>query len=181
MLFRHDLDVMHIEKNIYDSILGTLLEIKGKTNDDPNARHDLKAMRIRKDLHLECKGDKYIIPFACYTLTKNEKQMLCQFLKDVKLFDAHALNIRRCVKIKDNNIVGLRTHDYHVIFQGLLSLVIHGLLPNKVCELLISLSHFFVEICSKELIVEALDQIYLQIAETLYRLEKVFPLSSLML
>ena len=86
---------MHIEKNIYDSILGTLLEIKGKTKDDPNLCHDLKVMRIRKGLHPERKGDKYIIPFACYTLTKNEKQMLFQFLKDVKLLDAYASNIRR--------------------------------------------------------------------------------------
>ena len=148
---------MHIEKNIYDSILGTLLEIKGKTKDDPNLCHDLKVKRIRKGLHPERKGDKYIIPFACYTLTKNKKQMLFQFLKDVKLLDAYASNIRRCVKMKDNNIVGFKTHDCHVIFQGLLPLVIHGLLPMKVCELLISLSHFFMEICSKELTIEALD------------------------
>ena len=115
------------------------------------------------------------------TLTKNEKQMLCQFLKEVKLLDAYASNIGRCVKMKDNNMVGLKTHDCHVIFQGLLPLVIDGLLPKKVCEFLISLSHFFVEICSKELTVEALDQIDHQNAETLCRLEKLFPPSSLML
>ena len=77
MLLCHNLDVMHIEKNICDSILGTLLEIKGKTKDGPNARHDLKVMGIRKDLHPKRKGDKYILPFACYTQTKDEKQMLC--------------------------------------------------------------------------------------------------------
>ena len=32
-LLRHKLDVMHIEKNIVDSILGTLLDIPGKTKD----------------------------------------------------------------------------------------------------------------------------------------------------
>ena len=101
--------------------------------------------------------------------------MLCQFLKDVKLPDAYASNIGRCVKMKDNNVVGLKTHDCHVIFQHLLPLVIRGLLPKKVCEPLIALSHFFVEICSKELTVEALDQIDHQIAETLCRLEQVFP------
>ena len=77
MLLCHNLDVMHIEKNICDSILGTLLEIKGKTKDGPNACHDLKVMGIRKDLHPKRKGDKYILPFACYTQTKDEKQMLC--------------------------------------------------------------------------------------------------------
>ncbi|KAJ8635174.1 hypothetical protein MRB53_009441 [Persea americana] len=33
LLIRHNLDVMHIEKNICDSIVGTLLNIEGKTKD----------------------------------------------------------------------------------------------------------------------------------------------------
>lgn len=77
--------------------------------------------------------------------------------------------------MKDNNMVGLKTHDFQVIFQLLLLLVIHSLLSKKVCEPLIALSHFFVETCLKELTIEALDQIDHQIAETLCRLEQVFP------
>ena len=37
----HNLDVMHIEKNIFDSIIGTLLDILGKTKDHIKARYDL--------------------------------------------------------------------------------------------------------------------------------------------
>ncbi|KAL8156692.1 hypothetical protein AgCh_001698 [Apium graveolens] len=48
---RYNLDVMHIEKNICDSILGTLLNISGKTKDHVNARLDLQEMGIRKILH----------------------------------------------------------------------------------------------------------------------------------
>jgi hypothetical protein len=33
LLVRHNLDVMHIEKNICDSILGTLLGMEGKSKD----------------------------------------------------------------------------------------------------------------------------------------------------
>ena len=33
LLLRHNLDIMHIEKNICDSIIGTLLNILGKTKD----------------------------------------------------------------------------------------------------------------------------------------------------
>ncbi|XP_060170525.1 uncharacterized protein LOC132601463 [Lycium barbarum] len=43
---RHNLDVMHIEKNICDSLLGTLLEIDGKSKDHVNSRYDLQEMRI---------------------------------------------------------------------------------------------------------------------------------------
>ena len=41
---RHNLDVMHIEKNICDSIIGTLLNIEGKTQDTIKARKDLEKM-----------------------------------------------------------------------------------------------------------------------------------------
>ena len=41
LLLRHKLDVMHIEKNVCDSLVSTLLNIKGKTKDTTNARLDL--------------------------------------------------------------------------------------------------------------------------------------------
>lgn len=49
---RHNLDVMHIEKNICDNILGTLLSIDGKNKDTDKARLDLEKIKIRKNLHL---------------------------------------------------------------------------------------------------------------------------------
>ena len=38
LLVRHNLDVMHIEKNICDNILGTLLGMEGKSKDGEKAR-----------------------------------------------------------------------------------------------------------------------------------------------
>ncbi|KAL0537434.1 hypothetical protein IC582_026412 [Cucumis melo] len=52
LLLRHKLDVMHIEKNVCDNLIGTLLNIEGKTKDTTNARLDLQDLKIRKDLHL---------------------------------------------------------------------------------------------------------------------------------
>jgi len=43
---RHYIDVMHVEKNVCDSLIGTLLNINGKTNDGLNARLDLIEMNI---------------------------------------------------------------------------------------------------------------------------------------
>ena len=50
-ILRHNLDVMHIEKNICDSIVDTLLSIDGKSKDNMNSRLDLQAMGIRYQLH----------------------------------------------------------------------------------------------------------------------------------
>ncbi|XP_062085859.1 exocyst complex component EXO70H1-like [Humulus lupulus] len=49
MDMKHNQDVMHVEKNVYDSLLGTLLD-NDKYKGTNNARHDLKKMGCRKEL-----------------------------------------------------------------------------------------------------------------------------------
>ena len=49
---RHCLDIMHVEKNVCDSLIGTLLNIKGKTKDGLKCCQDLVDMGIRDQLHL---------------------------------------------------------------------------------------------------------------------------------
>ena len=39
---RHNLDVMHIEKNIRENLLGMFLNIEGKTKDTVSSRLDLE-------------------------------------------------------------------------------------------------------------------------------------------
>ncbi|XP_050875974.1 uncharacterized protein LOC127079634 [Lathyrus oleraceus] len=71
---RHKLDVMHIEKNIFDSIIGTLLDIPVKTKDHKNARLDLKEMGIKKKLHPKevDQGKKSLFAKACFSMTAKE-------------------------------------------------------------------------------------------------------------
>ena len=49
LLVRHNLDVMHIEKNICESLLGTLLDLAGKSKDSEKARLDMEELGMRKD------------------------------------------------------------------------------------------------------------------------------------
>ncbi|TYK18968.1 uncharacterized protein E5676_scaffold418G00580 [Cucumis melo var. makuwa] len=81
LLLRHKLDVMHIEKNVCDNLIGTLLNIEGKTKDTTNARLDLQDLKIRKDLHLVEVGNRLVKPHASYTLTTSERVEFCKFLK----------------------------------------------------------------------------------------------------
>ena len=41
---------MHIEKNVYDAVVGTLMNIHDKSKDGKAARFDLQAMGVRLDL-----------------------------------------------------------------------------------------------------------------------------------
>ena len=51
---------MHIEKNICDNFLGTLLNLEGKSKENYKARKELKVMKIRPELHpIELPNDKF--------------------------------------------------------------------------------------------------------------------------
>lgn len=70
MGLKHNLDIIHIEKNICDSILGILMNINGKSRDTSNARRDLANLGIQKELHLQQDDDRY----------KHEKRSFCEWL-----------------------------------------------------------------------------------------------------
>ena len=92
---------MYIEKNICDSIVGTLLSIDVKSKDNMNSRLDLQAMGIRDQLHPIERGNRVILPTACYSLTSNEKKEFCKFFKEVKVSNGYAFNISWCIQVNE--------------------------------------------------------------------------------
>ena len=79
---------MHIEKNVCESIIGTLLNIPGKTNDGLNYRLDLVDMGLRSELAPKFESKRTYLPFACYSLSKIEKKVFCETLSQLKVLDA---------------------------------------------------------------------------------------------
>ena len=102
---------MHIEKNIVDSILGTLLDISGKTKDHAKARYDLKDMGIMKNLHPQDTEDSKRTKFtkACFSMTNGEKSIFCGVLKTAKLPDGSASNISRSVHLDERKVSNYKT------------------------------------------------------------------------
>ncbi|KAF7126990.1 hypothetical protein RHSIM_Rhsim11G0013600 [Rhododendron simsii] len=141
ILTSHNIDLMHIEKNVLENILGTLLNILGKTKDNLKARQDLKVMCIHTALHPQQRpGGKVFLPPASFTMSKEQKHIFCKVLKNVKVPDGYSSNISRCVNLKDTTISGLKSHDCHILMQQLLSLAAR--MPRHVFEALIELSTF---------------------------------------
>jgi hypothetical protein len=98
---QYNLDVMHIEKNICENILSTLLNIPNKTKDTISARLDLEDRGIRKEVHLlDDSGSSSSKPRACYVLSPEAKKKFLQFLSNVKFPDGYASNISRYVNMK---------------------------------------------------------------------------------
>jgi hypothetical protein len=47
-MVHHAIDVMYVEKNVCEALVGTLLDISGKTKDTLNAWMDLEEMKLKK-------------------------------------------------------------------------------------------------------------------------------------
>ncbi|XP_025640648.1 uncharacterized protein [Arachis hypogaea] len=174
---RHCLDVMHIEKNVCDNIIGTLLDIPGKSKDHANARYDLKDMGIRKNLQPKeiDGGKKAKIAKACFNLTNQEKTIFCDILKSVKLPSSSSSNISRCVHVAEKKISGYKSHDAHFMLHYLLQVAIKCTMQNQVAGPLIYLGSFFRSLCQKVVENDTIDHLEVDIREILCQLERIFP------
>jgi hypothetical protein len=152
---------MHVEKNAMDNILGTMLDIEGKTKDNTQARHDLQEMGLRLKLHSYTGDDgKTYLPLACHMMSNNDKTAILEVLQDVRVPDGYALNISRCVRLNDRTMSGLKSHDCHVLMQQLLPTALRGSkLPSNVVNVLVDMSTFFKGICEITLTPEVLDRL----------------------
>lgn len=140
---RHNLDVMHIERNVSHNILSTMMSIVGKTKNTLESGYDLVDLLIRQGLHPIEDGDNALLRAACYALSSQEKLKLCEFLASLKVPHSFSSNISRCLNVLEKNIRGLKCHDHHVLLQDVLPIAIHGFLSKKVCEPIIALGNFF--------------------------------------
>ena len=171
---RHCIDVMHVEKNVCDSIIGTLLNIKGKTKDGINARLDLIEMGIRDELHPKPLGERTYLPPASHTLSKLERRSFCDCLHGVKVPQWYSSNVKKLVSMKDLKLVGLKSHDCHVLMQQLLPVAIRGILPDDLRHTLTRLCFFFHAICNKVIDPDKLDELENEAAIILCQLEMLF-------
>ncbi|XP_074378004.1 uncharacterized protein LOC141719504 [Apium graveolens] len=179
LLLQHNLDVMHIEKNICDNIVGTLLDIEGKTKDNLKARKDLQDLNIHEELWLKkTASNKYEKPHASYTFTREECKSFCQFIRTVRLPDGYASNISRYVT-DNNKLKGMKSHDCHVLLHKILPVAILPYLTKNIRGTLIELCQFFQKICAKTIRISDIEELKQGIFIILCKLEKIFPMSFL--
>ena len=110
----HNLDVMHIEKNVCDNVLYTLLNDKDKSKDNVKSRKNLQDMGLRRDLWPDKNGR---CPLAIFTIPTNKKLLFLKTLKNVSVPDGYSSNISRCIDVNQKKIFGLKSHDCHIITE----------------------------------------------------------------
>jgi hypothetical protein len=96
-LLCHNLDVMHIENTMFENIFNTVMDVKGKTNDNIKARRDITLFCYRKNMKLFYVVSRVAKPKANFALDKNVQLLVYQWLKSLCFLDGQASNISSLV------------------------------------------------------------------------------------
>ena len=166
---RHSIDVMHMKKNVCGSLLGTLMNDKGKTKDHEKGRADMEDMDIRPELRHD--GTSARLPASAVNLTTKEKQELCEFFRNVKVPSGYSSNIKKLVSAKEQKFLPMKANDCDVILTTMLAVAIRNILPEKVRMAIMSLCFFFNAISQKVIDEASLDDLEQNMFETICLLE----------
>ena len=174
-LLRHNLDVMHIEKNFFDNVFNTVMNVKGKTKDNEKARLDVAELCLRGDLELvQLHNEKLAKTKANYTFSPKDAKSIYKWISELKMSDGYGYNITRCANPDKGSMHGMKSHDCHV-FMGCLLPIAFRSLPNFVWSALAELSRFFKDLCSNTLKTEDVVRMQENIPIIICKLERIFP------
>jgi hypothetical protein len=124
--------VLHIEKNVCESLLRTLLNTDRETRDHGHARADIKKVGIRSELWLDDSVKGTELHTSCFTLSKHEKDF-CGFLKNVKVPSGYSTNVSRLISLLDIKVApDVKSHDYHVLPTQMIVIGIQNILQINV-------------------------------------------------
>ncbi|XP_074361097.1 uncharacterized protein LOC141701312 [Apium graveolens] len=168
---RHNIDVMHTEKNVFENILYTILADKNKTKDNLKSKYDCEDLGIRRELWVQ---DGDIMQYAPYALLREQVHNLFKWISTLKLPDGYVSNISRRVNFEKHTIHGMKLHDCHIFMQKLLPIVCRDLLPRQVGDAIIELSNFFQDLCSSTLKYSDLLKMEKDIVRIMSKFETIF-------
>jgi hypothetical protein len=123
---------MHIEKNVFENIFNTFIDVKGKTKDNIKARLDISLFCNCKNMELVFYGSRATKPRARFVLEKNAQLLAYKWLKSLRFPDRYGLNISRLVNMEECRLYGMKSHDCHMFMQILIPLAYRDLLSKGI-------------------------------------------------
>jgi hypothetical protein len=87
-----------------------------------------------------------------------------QWMKRLKFPDGYDAGLRRSVNMMTGKLIGLKSHDYHIIMERLLPIMFRGYFDDVVWMVLMELSYFYRHLCAKEITVEMMQKLEKEIS-----------------
>lgn len=166
------LDVMHIEKNICESLVKILYGI----TDTAASRRDMEEEQIKPHLWVrrgEGEEGNFVKPPAPYVLTKDEQIFLLQQIEGISVPTGYCGNMKK--HILKNKLGNMKSHDFHILLQFILPVCLRHLMHPGPRTAIIRLGRLFTMLCKKILSIEELYNLEVYAAETVCLLEIWFP------
>lgn len=112
---RHNIDVMHLEKMCLTTLSQFYWIFVTKQKDHLQAQQDSVEFGTQENLHpmIDNEGKK-TIPDAPFSMSREQKEIMCSVIHSLRTPDGYASNISRCVNMKGYTLSGLKSHDDHV-------------------------------------------------------------------
>jgi len=133
-------------------------------------------MEERDALHPEKRdnGRHYLSP-ASYTLSKEEKESMFEYLSSIKVPSGYSSNIKGILNLQEKKLTNLKSHDCHVLMTELLPLVFRRILPENVRLTIVKLCAFLNAISQKVIDPENLIKLQNDVVQCLVGFELIFP------
>jgi hypothetical protein len=80
-------------------------------------------------LDLDERGGK---PHAPFCLNVKDRKEVMRWMKRLKFPNGYAAGLKRCVNVMVEKIHRLKSHDYHIIIERLLHVMLHGYLDDEI-------------------------------------------------
>jgi hypothetical protein len=140
---------MHVQKNVFESLIGTLMDT-AKSKDGLKAWRDMEQLNVMPELHpvLQENG-KYNLPMACYNLDIEERRALLTFVKNLKVPTGFSANPKKLVSMKDLSFHYCKAHDYHMMLTVYLPIAIRAIKPEFLKMAITRMCYFFSKISQK--------------------------------
>jgi hypothetical protein len=162
LILMHNIDAIHQECNMGKSIIRTCIGLPSKTKDNIKDRKDLVELCNRPTLELN--GGK---PYALFYLKPQQRKEVMWWMKGLKFPDGYTTGLRRFMNMTTRKLTGLKSHDYHIIMERLITIMFHDYLDDTVWMVLVELSYFYRQLCAKEIMIEMMKKLEKEIPVSL--------------
>jgi hypothetical protein len=135
---------MHQEWNIAESIMSMCLDVTDFTKDKMNARKDLATLCDYTLLEAKTNAKRNLSrPRAPYYFKPTERKEVLKWLKTLKFPNRYTTNIKWAVNVGTGKLNGLKSHDYHIFIERLMSAMFHGYFKVDLWKMFVELSYFY--------------------------------------
>ena len=110
-----------------------------------------------------------------YVFSSKEATYVCESLHGMSFPYGYVANYKRIVSLKDKKLMGMKSHDYHVMMTQTLPVALRNSLTPHVRNTLMELCNFFNIISRNVIDPTTLDKLQKDVVETLCKLEMIFP------